>query len=44
VAVDFLAFVRGQATFDSLEQLLARMTQDVEQCREIIAADQRRQD
>ncbi|GGV83878.1 MULTISPECIES: bifunctional riboflavin kinase/FAD synthetase [Streptomyces] len=40
VAVDFLAYVRGQATFDSLEQLLARMTQDVEQCREIIAADQ----
>jgi riboflavin kinase/FMN adenylyltransferase len=40
VAVDFLAFVRGQAKFDSLEALLATMAEDVKKCREIIAADE----
>jgi riboflavin kinase/FMN adenylyltransferase len=40
VAVDFLAFVRSQAKFDSLEALLATMAEDVKKCREIIAADE----
>lgn len=39
VAVDFLAFVRGQAKFDSLDALLETMADDVKKCREIIAAD-----
>ncbi|MFJ8059716.1 bifunctional riboflavin kinase/FAD synthetase [Streptomyces sp. NPDC096142] len=39
VAVDFLAFVRGQAKFDSLEGLLEQMAQDVKRCRELISAD-----
>ncbi|MEU4153836.1 bifunctional riboflavin kinase/FAD synthetase [Streptomyces sp. NPDC026659] len=39
VAVDFLAYVRGQAKFDSLEALLEQMGRDVERCREIVAAD-----
>jgi riboflavin kinase/FMN adenylyltransferase len=38
VAVDFLAFVRGQARFESLEALLEQMAQDVQCCRELIAA------
>jgi len=38
VAVDFLAYVRGQAKFDSLEALLERMAVDVERCRELVAA------
>jgi riboflavin kinase/FMN adenylyltransferase len=38
VAVDFLAFVRGQAKFDSLDGLLAQMAEDVKRCRELIAA------
>ncbi|MFF2653657.1 bifunctional riboflavin kinase/FAD synthetase [Streptomyces sp. NPDC058045] len=37
VAVDFLAFVRGQAKFESLEQLLEAMAGDVKRCRELIA-------
>ncbi|WP_026252778.1 bifunctional riboflavin kinase/FAD synthetase [Streptomyces sp. PsTaAH-124] len=41
VAVDFLAFVRGQAKFDSLDALLETMAEDVKKCREIIAADDR---
>ncbi|MFB7599570.1 bifunctional riboflavin kinase/FAD synthetase [Streptomyces sp. NPDC056160] len=40
VAVDFLAFVRGQARFDSLDALLQTMSEDVKKCREIIAADE----
>ncbi|WP_026248396.1 bifunctional riboflavin kinase/FAD synthetase [Streptomyces sp. LaPpAH-108] len=39
VAVDFLAYVRGQAKFDSLEALLEQMGRDVERCREIVAAE-----
>ncbi|GGS26165.1 riboflavin biosynthesis protein [Streptomyces humidus] len=38
VAVDFLAFVRGQAKFDSLEGLLEQMARDVTRCRELVAA------
>jgi riboflavin kinase / FMN adenylyltransferase len=38
VAVDFLAFVRGQAKFESLEALLVAMAEDVKKCRELIAA------
>ncbi|OKI77794.1 bifunctional riboflavin kinase/FAD synthetase [Streptomyces sp. CB02414] len=38
VAVDFLAFVRGQAKFDTLDALLDQMGEDVEKCRAIIAA------
>ncbi|MET9774892.1 bifunctional riboflavin kinase/FAD synthetase [Streptomyces sp. NPDC006367] len=41
-AVDFLAFVRGQARFETLDALLERMAEDVEECREIIAADDER--
>ncbi|MFK0174077.1 bifunctional riboflavin kinase/FAD synthetase [Streptomyces sp. NPDC090306] len=39
VAVDFLAFVRGQAKFDSVEALLEQMAVDVSRCRELVAAD-----
>lgn len=39
VAVEFLAYVRGQARFDSLEDLMVQMGADVERCREIVAAD-----
>ncbi|WP_276206758.1 riboflavin kinase, partial [Streptomyces griseoruber] len=39
VAVDFLAFVRGQAKFDSLEGLLEQMAEDVKRCRELVAAE-----
>lgn len=38
VAVDFLAFVRGQAKFESLEGLLDQMAEDVQRCRELTAA------
>ncbi|MGY1497165.1 bifunctional riboflavin kinase/FAD synthetase [Streptomyces sp. QTS52] len=38
VAVDFLAFVRGQAKFDSLDALLVQIAEDVKKCRELIAA------
>jgi len=38
VAVDFLAYVRGQAKFDSLEALLEQMALDVKRCRELVAA------
>ncbi|MGP2441844.1 bifunctional riboflavin kinase/FAD synthetase [Streptomyces sp. JW3] len=37
VAVDFLAFVRGQAKFDTLEALLEQMAADVQRCRELVA-------
>ncbi|MBQ0830954.1 bifunctional riboflavin kinase/FAD synthetase [Streptomyces tagetis] len=40
VAVDFLAFVRGQAKFDTLEALLEQMARDVQRCRELIAGAQ----
>ncbi|MEU2339795.1 bifunctional riboflavin kinase/FAD synthetase [Streptomyces sp. NPDC006654] len=39
VAVDFLAFVRGQARFDSLDALLEQMAEDVKRCRELVAAE-----
>jgi riboflavin kinase/FMN adenylyltransferase len=41
VAVEFLAFVRGQAKFESLQALTETMAEDVKKCREIIAADTR---
>ncbi|MCK1823268.1 bifunctional riboflavin kinase/FAD synthetase [Streptomyces sp. XM83C] len=37
VAVDFLAFVRGQAKFETLDALLEQMAQDVKRCRELVA-------
>ncbi|MEV7287424.1 bifunctional riboflavin kinase/FAD synthetase [Streptomyces sp. NPDC093252] len=37
VAVDFLAFVRGQARFESLDGLLEQMAVDVKKCRELVA-------
>ncbi|WP_327353071.1 bifunctional riboflavin kinase/FAD synthetase [Streptomyces sp. NBC_01304] len=37
VAVDFLAFVRGQLKFDSLDGLLVAMADDVKRCRELVA-------
>ncbi|GGJ61789.1 bifunctional riboflavin kinase/FAD synthetase [Streptomyces brasiliensis] len=40
VAVDFLAYVRGQAKFESLEALLEQMAVDVKRCRELIAAEE----
>ncbi|WP_369225951.1 bifunctional riboflavin kinase/FAD synthetase [Streptomyces sp. R39] len=39
VAVDFLAYVRGQAKFDSLDALLEQMAEDVKRCRELVAAE-----
>ncbi|MFE9768550.1 bifunctional riboflavin kinase/FAD synthetase [Streptomyces sp. NPDC005808] len=38
VAVDFLAFVRGQARFDSIESLLVAIRDDVKRSRELIEA------
>ncbi|WP_223777106.1 bifunctional riboflavin kinase/FAD synthetase [Streptomyces sp. 135] len=38
VAVDFLAFVRGQAKFDSVEALLVAIGDDVKRCRALIEA------
>ncbi|MFI7015795.1 bifunctional riboflavin kinase/FAD synthetase [Streptomyces sp. NPDC050164] len=38
VAVDFLAFVRGQAKFDSIEALLEAIADDVKRARELIEA------
>lgn len=38
VAVDFLAYIRGQERFDTLDALLRRMAEDVDQCRELVAA------
>ncbi|MEU0254685.1 bifunctional riboflavin kinase/FAD synthetase [Streptomyces sp. NPDC006184] len=40
VAVDFLAYVRGQAKFESLQALLEQMAHDVERCRQIVAAQE----
>ncbi|GGN11655.1 bifunctional riboflavin kinase/FAD synthetase [Streptomyces fuscichromogenes] len=39
VAVDFLAYVRGQAKFESLDALLVQMAEDVKRCRELVAAE-----
>ncbi|MFE0176735.1 bifunctional riboflavin kinase/FAD synthetase [Streptomyces sp. NPDC059002] len=38
VAVDFLAFVRGMAKFDTIESLLVAMADDVKTARELIEA------
>lgn len=38
VAVEFLSFVRGQARFDSIDQLLDAMSEDVKRSRELIEA------
>ena len=38
VAVDFLAFVRGQAKFDSIDELLVAIADDVKRSRELIEA------
>ncbi|MFP3992581.1 bifunctional riboflavin kinase/FAD synthetase [Streptomyces sp. E11-3] len=38
VGVDFLAFVRGQLKFDSIEGLLEAIGDDVKRCRELVAA------
>ncbi|MFC8665833.1 MULTISPECIES: bifunctional riboflavin kinase/FAD synthetase [Streptomyces] len=38
VAVDFLAFVRGQAKFESIEALLEAISDDVKRSRELISA------
>ena len=43
VAVDFLAFVRGQARFESLEGLMEQIGQDVKRCRELVAAEERQE-
>ncbi|MET8577525.1 bifunctional riboflavin kinase/FAD synthetase [Streptomyces sp. NPDC005012] len=37
-SVDFLAFVRGQAKFATLDELLEAMGRDVQRCRELVAA------
>ncbi|MFI1869284.1 bifunctional riboflavin kinase/FAD synthetase [Streptomyces jumonjinensis] len=36
-AVDFLAFVRGQEKFDSIDSLLVAMGEDVKKCRDLTA-------
>ncbi len=38
VAVDFLAFVRGQVKFDSLDALIERMAEDIKISRDLTAA------
>ncbi|MEV8321155.1 bifunctional riboflavin kinase/FAD synthetase [Streptomyces sp. NPDC059900] len=38
VAVDFLAFVRGQAKFESIDELLVAIADDVKRSRELIEA------
>ncbi|MCX3061797.1 bifunctional riboflavin kinase/FAD synthetase [Streptomyces beihaiensis] len=40
VGVDFLAFVRGMSTFDSLDELVAAIADDVKRAREIIEASE----
>lgn len=40
VAVDFLAYVRGQQKFESLDALLKAMADDVQRCRELIEGAQ----
>jgi riboflavin kinase/FMN adenylyltransferase len=41
VAVDFLAYLRGQETFDSLEGLLERIRGDVKRVRELVGDHER---
>lgn len=41
VAVDFLTFVRGMARFDTLEQLIEAIADDVKQARELVEAYER---
>lgn len=38
VAVDFLAYVRGMAKFDSIDELLVAMADDVKKSRDLVAA------
>ncbi|MBP0461373.1 bifunctional riboflavin kinase/FAD synthetase [Streptomyces montanisoli] len=38
VAVDFLAYVRGQEKFESIDALLEAMAGDVKRCRDLVAA------
>ncbi|MBO8189660.1 bifunctional riboflavin kinase/FAD synthetase [Streptomyces spirodelae] len=38
VAVDFLEYIRGQEKFETLEALKARMAQDVDEARRLVAA------
>jgi len=38
VAIDFVARIRGQVTFDGVDALIARMAIDVEETRDILAA------
>ncbi|MFI6288762.1 bifunctional riboflavin kinase/FAD synthetase [Streptomyces sp. NPDC051018] len=38
VAVDFLAYLRGMQKFDTVDDLLAQMAEDVKKCRELTAA------
>jgi riboflavin kinase/FMN adenylyltransferase len=38
VAVDFLAYVRGMAKFDSIESLLVAIADDVKRSRELVEA------
>ncbi|MEE1931060.1 bifunctional riboflavin kinase/FAD synthetase [Streptomyces sp. TRM 70351] len=38
VSVDFLAYLRGQETFPSLDAFLAQMAEDVRRCRSLLAA------
>ncbi|MGW6459596.1 bifunctional riboflavin kinase/FAD synthetase [Streptomyces sp. NPDC055078] len=37
VAVDFLAYIRGMAKFESVDALLVQMAEDVKKCRELTA-------
>jgi riboflavin kinase/FMN adenylyltransferase len=37
VSVDFLRYIRGQETFESLDALLERIADDVERCRALVA-------
>lgn len=37
VSVDFLEYIRGQEKFDTLDALMARMADDVERCRVLVA-------
>ncbi|MFF0450957.1 bifunctional riboflavin kinase/FAD synthetase [Streptomyces sp. NPDC004609] len=38
VAVDFLSYLRGMKRFDTVDDLLAQMAEDVKKCRELTAA------
>nr|WP_180218645.1 bifunctional riboflavin kinase/FAD synthetase [Streptomyces albus] len=40
VGVDFLDYIRGQETFDTLDALKARMAQDVDEARRMVAASE----